>query len=41
METTLDILLHTFRTEAKSEREKGQYFEELVQVYLKNVKDKT
>ena len=33
--TPLRQLLETFRKEAKSEREKGDYFEELTQVYLR------
>lgn len=34
--TTLDSLLQSFRNTAKSEREKGNYFEKLVKVYLKH-----
>jgi predicted helicase len=32
----LKQLLNNFRKSAKSEREKGQYFEELTLAYLKN-----
>lgn len=34
--TALDSLLTTFRDTAQSEREKGNYFEKLVKVYLRN-----
>ncbi|WP_374518890.1 DEAD/DEAH box helicase [Undibacterium squillarum] len=34
--TALTTLLNTFRTTAKTEREKGTYFENLVQIYLRN-----
>lgn len=34
--STLLTLLDTFRTTAKTEREKGTYFERLVQIYLRN-----
>lgn len=34
--TALTNLLNTFRTTAKTEREKGTYFENLVQIYLRN-----
>lgn len=34
--TALQILLHTFRTAAASEREKGTYFEDLIVCYLRN-----
>ena len=34
--TALLDLLNTFRTQAKTEREKGIYFEKLVQIYLRN-----
>ncbi|WP_238587704.1 DEAD/DEAH box helicase family protein [Caenimonas sp. SL110] len=34
--TPLQSLLHTYRTEAHSEREKGTYFEELIACYLRN-----
>ena len=36
MNKELSVLLHTFRTHSQSEREKGTYFEELVQAYLQN-----
>ena len=36
MNNELAKILHSFRTHAKSEREKGTYFEELVKVYLLN-----
>nr|MBP6740498.1 DEAD/DEAH box helicase family protein [Leptospiraceae bacterium] len=36
MNKELSVLLHSFRTHSQSEREKGTYFEELVQAYLKN-----
>ena len=32
----LEVLLHSFRTVALSEREKGTYFEELILTYFKN-----
>lgn len=34
--TPLQSLLHTFRTAAVTEREKGTYFEELCLLYLRN-----
>lgn len=34
--STLQNLLNTFRNTAKTEREKGTYFERLVQIYLRN-----
>ncbi|MCB6185089.1 DEAD/DEAH box helicase family protein [Leeia sp. TBRC 13508] len=34
--SSLQNLLNTFRTTAKTEREKGTYFERLVQMYLRN-----
>lgn len=34
--STLQNLLNTFRTTAKTEREKGTYFERLVQIYLRH-----
>ena len=34
--STLLTLLDTFRITAKTEREKGTYFERLVQIYLRN-----
>ncbi|MBK8398529.1 MAG: hypothetical protein IPL26_25205 [Leptospiraceae bacterium] len=36
MNKELSVLLHSFRTHSQSEREKGTYFEELVQAYLQN-----
>lgn len=34
--TALQALLATFRNTAQTEREKGNYFERLVKVYLQN-----
>ncbi|MBU2987255.1 DEAD/DEAH box helicase family protein [Saccharophagus degradans] len=34
--TPLEGILHTYRTEAKTEREKGNYFEELIRTYLRH-----
>jgi predicted helicase len=34
--TDLEILLHDYRKESQSQREKGNYFEELIICYLEN-----
>ncbi len=36
MSKELDVVFDVFRSTAKSEREKGEYFEEIVQIFLQN-----
>ena len=36
MESALNAILENFRSSARSEREKGTYFEELIACYLRN-----